>query len=192
MEGEITHLLAQIAAGDDQARQALLPLIYGDLKKRARRLSAREFSPLTLGTTGLLHECYLRLLGDHADRFQNRRHFFAAAAEAMRRILIERTRSLARLKRGGGAEHVELDADHAGETPMPDEVLALDQLLSQLEGHDSDMATVVKLRYFGGMSVEETAEALSMSPRSVNRAWTAARAWLKLHWIEGDGTTAPL
>jgi RNA polymerase sigma factor (TIGR02999 family) len=180
MEGEITRLLERIAAGDRAAQDVLLPLIYDDLKRRARRFSVAEAQPLTAGTTGLLHECYLRLLGGVGAGFQNRRHFFAAAAEAMRRILIERARALARIKRGAGAERVEIGAEHGDPAPSPEEVLALDQLLDQLAAHDAGMATVVKLRYFGGLSVEETAQALEVSPRSVNRAWTAARAWLAL------------
>ncbi|MCB1629709.1 MAG: RNA polymerase subunit sigma, partial [Xanthomonadales bacterium] len=117
-----------------------------------------------------------------APRFENRRHFFAAAGEAMRRILIERARALGRAKRGSHADHVELLPQQPDNLPRPDEVLAIDQLLSQLEGHDPDMATVVKLRYYGGMSIPETAQALSTSPRSVNRMWTAARAWLQARW----------
>lgn len=178
MDADITRLLERIAEGDAAAQDALLPLIYAELKRRARSLSAAELRALTSGTTGLLHDCYLRLFGGQPPRFENRRHFFAAAAEAMRRILIERARALARIKRGAGAQHFTLEAEHGEPVASPDEVLLVDELLAQLERHDPQMASVVKLRYFGGLSVVETAEALELSPRSVNRAWTAARAWL--------------
>ena len=189
---EITLLLERIAGGDNAALDDLMPLIYGDLKRRARALARRESDLLTIGTTGLLHECYLRLLGGNALEFKNRRHFYAAAGEAMRRILIERARALSRAKRGGGAEHVELHPEQLADAPGPEDVLVLDELLARLERHDPTMATVVKLRYFGGMSVAETAQALSISARSVNRAWTAARAWLQLRWDEArQGDRAP-
>ncbi|MCB1561536.1 MAG: hypothetical protein KDI75_10665 [Xanthomonadales bacterium] len=178
MDDRITQLLVRLGEGDPAAPEQLMTVIYEELKARARTLSARESGPLTLGTTGLLHEGYLRLLGHGPARFENRRHFFAAAGEAMRRILIERARSLSRQKRGAGAEHVPLDAEPAHDGPSPAQVLALDQLLDHLQEVDETLAAVVKLRWFGGLSVGETAEALDMSPRSVNRAWTAARAWL--------------
>jgi RNA polymerase sigma factor (TIGR02999 family) len=184
MPPDITQLLMRIAHGDSRARDELLPLVYEDLKRRARSFSAREGEALTLGTTGLLHEGYLRLVGEQTGRFENRRHFFAAAAEAMRRILIERARSLARIKRGSGAQRIALDENIATQAATPEEVLALDQMLAQLEARDEEMAIVVKLRYFGGMSVNETADALAISPRSVDRAWAAARAWLRLRLDE--------
>jgi RNA polymerase sigma factor (TIGR02999 family) len=190
VDGQITHLLGRIADGDEQAQHQLLASIYPDLKRRARALAGRERDALTLGVTGLLHESYLRLMGSGQARFQNRRHFYAAAGEAMRRILIERARSLARIKRGCSAERVALLDEHVADSAAPDEVLLLDQLLGQLEACDELMANVVKLRYFGGMSVEETAEALETSPRSVNRAWTGARAWLRLRLEEIDQSAA--
>lgn len=178
MDDRITQLLVRIGQNDAEAREQLMAVIYDELKSRARALSAREAGPITLGTTGLLHEGYLRLLGNGGGHFENRRHFFAAASEAMRRVLVERARGLARLKRGAGAEHVALDTEPATDAPSPEQVLGLDQLLDQLEAVDPNLAAVVKLRWFGGLSVEETAQALELSPRSVNRAWTAARAWL--------------
>lgn len=190
VDDQITQLLGRIADGDEQAQHQLLATIYPDLKRRARALAGRERDALTLGVTGLLHESYLRLIGPGQTRFENRRHFYAAAGKAMRRILIERARSLARIKRGSGAERIDLLDEHVAESVSPDDVLLLDQLLGQLEACDKLMANVVNLRYFGGMSVEETAEALETSPRSVNRAWTGARAWLRLRLEEMDPPAA--
>jgi RNA polymerase sigma factor (TIGR02999 family) len=140
---------------------------------------ARERPGQTLQPTALVHEAYLRLIADPAARWENRAHFFGAAAEAMRRILIERARRISRQKRGGGQAAVPLDEVEVAAPGEPEELLAIDLALTKLQAHDPEMAEVVKLRYFAGLTVEETAEALAMSPRGVNRAWTAARAWLK-------------
>jgi RNA polymerase sigma factor (TIGR02999 family) len=153
-------------------------LVYQELRRLARARLAREGHPLTLQPTGLVHETYLRLTGDGAGQWQSRGHFFAAAAEAMRRILIERARRAARLKRGAGLRQVSLEAADGTLTPIAESLLDLDRALDELEARDGEMAQVVKLRYFAGLSVDETAEALGSSPRSVNRLWTGARAWL--------------
>ncbi|MEM9529835.1 MAG: ECF-type sigma factor [Pseudomonadota bacterium] len=176
---EITQVLAGVNAGE-QDLEALLPLVYGELKRLAASQVAREVDVITMGATGLLHETYLRLSRSDT-QFQNRAHFFAAAGEAMRRILVERARALSAAKRGQRPTRITLNDAHQDlEQQTAVDVLALDSALSDLESRDPAMATVVKLRYFGGLTVEETAQALTVSARSVNRAWTAARAWLRV------------
>jgi RNA polymerase sigma factor (TIGR02999 family) len=176
---EVTRLLEQVRRGEKGASERLLPLVYDELRKLARSRMASEKPGHTLQPTALVHEAYLRLLGGGDAAWEGRGHFFAAAAEAMRRILIERARRTRRLKRGGALKRVELDDQLPAEAPRVDEVLAVDEALDRLEALDAQMAAVVKLRYFGGLTVEETAQALSTSTRSVNRLWTAARAWLR-------------
>jgi RNA polymerase sigma factor (TIGR02999 family) len=177
--GAVTELLSRVARQDHQAADELLQIVYGELRKLARAWMARERPGQTLQPTALVHEAYLRLIADPAARFENRQHFFGAAAEAMRRILIERARRVARQKRGGGQQPVPIDEVDVVAAGDPEEVLAVDLALSRLQERDPVMCEVVKLRYFAGLTVEETAEALALSPRSVNRLWTSARAWLK-------------
>jgi RNA polymerase sigma factor (TIGR02999 family) len=174
---EITRLLGDAASRERSDR--LLDALYPELKRLAQAKMARERADHTLSPTALVHEAWLRLVGAPAHSFENRAHFFAVAAEAMRRILIEHARAKSRQKRDGGAR-VDLDAIEA---PLADGVdtetmLALDAALTELEALDAAMAQVAVLRWFGGLSVEETAAALETSPRSVNRLWTQARAWL--------------
>ena len=176
---EVTRLLAEIQGGRREATDRLLPILYAELRRMARAQMARERPGQTLEPTALVHEAYLRLVGNEHLPWQNRAHFFAASAEAMRRILIERARRIARLKHGGGQMRVTLDAEAPDLARSPERFLELDRALSRLEGQDAQMAQVVKLRYFAGLTIPETASALELSPRSVNRAWTAARAWLK-------------
>ncbi len=177
--GDVTRLLLEIGRGNEQAVDQLIPLVYGELRRLASARMSRERPGSTLQPTALVHEAYLRLVRDEAARWENRAHFFGAAAEAMRRILIERARSVRRLKRGGGAERVSLSEVAVDRSlPAAEDLLALDEALTRLEARDAAMARVVKLRYFAGMSVEEVADALALAPRSVNRLWTAARAWL--------------
>jgi RNA polymerase sigma factor (TIGR02999 family) len=173
----VTRLLQDLGAGRREAAAQLLPLVYDELRRLARARLARERASLHQPTS-LVHEAYLRLVGDAECRWANRAHFFAAAAEAMRRIGVERARRRARLKRGGGGRRVTLDDDVPAAGPDPDETLALDAALARLEARDAAMADVVKLRYFAGLTVEETARAMELSPRSVKRLWAAARAWL--------------
>ena len=174
----VTLLIEQIGSGNLYAAEELLPLVYEEMRRLARARLAREAPGHTLAPTGLVHEAYLRLVEDPEMRWENRAHFFAAAAEAMRRILIERARRYARQKHGGGRRRVSVDEDVLGSEPRAEELLDLDRALGKLEARDTVMARVVKLRYFGGLTVEETAQALDTSARSVNRLWTAARAWL--------------
>lgn len=176
---EITHALQQCASGQENL-DTVLPMVYSELKQMAKNRIASESDLITMGATGLLHEAYLRLAGSHVG-FENRAHFFAAAGEAMRRILIERARALATKKRGQRPTRISLD-DYPTDSDTADavELMALDSALTRLEARDPAMATVVKLRYFGGLTVAETAQALTVSSRSVNRAWNAARAWLRV------------
>jgi RNA polymerase sigma factor (TIGR02999 family) len=183
----VTVLLDQIRRGEKGASERLLPVVYDELRRLARARMAAEKPGHTLQPTALVHEAYLRLLGSGETAWDGRGHFFAAAAEAMRRILIERARRARRIKRGGELKRVELDDQVPVEGPRVDEVLAVDEALSRLEARDAQMAAVVKLRYFGGLTVEETAQALGTSARSVNRLWTAARAWLRGEIPPGGG-----
>ncbi len=185
---QVTRILEAISAGDTRAADELLPLVYEELRGMARARMAREKPGQTLQPTALVHEVYLRLLGSEQAGWENRAHFFAAAGEAMRRILIERARRRARLKRGGDPKSVAWEQARNRDDPRSEELLALDQALGRLEEHDLQMGTVVKLRYFAGFTVEETASALGTSARSVNRLWTASRAWL-LREMTRDGAT---
>ena len=173
-----TRLIRQVAEGDRHAAEELLPLVYDELRSLARAKMAREKPGQTLQPTALVHEAYIRLVQGADPGWEGRRHFFGAAAEAMRRILIERARRQAAGKHGGEAERVTL-TDVAGEQPVePETLIAIDEALTRLEKIDAEMADVVKLRYFAGMSVEETAESLRLSTRTVSRHWMGARAWL--------------
>jgi RNA polymerase sigma factor (TIGR02999 family) len=175
----ITQVLARFGP-DGGPTDELIQLVYAELRALARAWMAREPAGHTLPPTALVHEAYLRLVTDPSMKWENRRHFFGAAAEAMRRILIERARRVSRQKRGGHQQRVELDEELTpSEEPAVEEVLGVHHALDELEAMDPDMAQVVKLRYFGGLTVEETAQAMGESPRTVNRHWTAARAWLK-------------
>jgi RNA polymerase sigma factor (TIGR02999 family) len=158
----------------------LLPEVYEELRKLARARLAREHQPnQTLQPTALVHEAYLRISRDRQDQPWDRRgHFFAAAALAMRRILVERARHYRRVKHGQAVEHVELDHEIAGVDPALTDVVALDEALTRLEQIDQRKAQIVSLRYFAGLSIEETAAALDLSPATVKNEWTFARAWL--------------
>ena len=171
---QITRILNSSA----NPAEELLPLVYSELRAIARRKMAAEKPGQTLQATALVHEAFLRLVGDSSD-FENRRHFFSAAAEAMRRILIEQARRKSRQKHGGGQRRTETPVDAVGlDTERSADMLDLDAALTELEALDKAMTDVVKLRYFAGLTVQETASALDISPRAVNRHWTAARAWL--------------
>jgi RNA polymerase sigma factor (TIGR02999 family) len=175
-----------------RSAETLLPLIYDALRQLARSRLARERPGQTLQPTALVHEAYLRLGGDASPAWDNPGHFFAAAAEAMRRILIERARRYRRVRHGGGQRRTTLNALQAGGANFAsdrEELLAVDQALTRLEARDAVMAQVVKMRYFAGLTVAETAAALETSHRSVNRLWTEARAWL---YREVHGTPASI
>jgi RNA polymerase sigma factor (TIGR02999 family) len=180
-DGELTHVLDALNRGEPLAAEQLLPLVYDELRRLARQRMARESADHTLQPTALVHEAYLRLLGDQDKRgWQNRGHFYAAAAEAMRRILIEAARRKASLKRGGNRVRVDLPNDLAEqELSSSDSLLALDEALKKLELADPDAFKLVMLRYFGGLTVEEAAAVVGVSPRTAKRNWAFARAWLQ-------------
>ena len=176
----VTRLLREVEAGKPQAAEALLPLVYDQLRELARHRMAEERAGHTLQATALVHEAYLRLVGDRPAGWAGRAHFFHAAAEAMRRILIEHARARGRVKRGGGAERLRVPLsviDLAAEND-PGEILDLDEAVCRLESESPDVAAVVRLRFYAGLTIEETAEALGISPQSVKRDWAYARAWL--------------
>jgi RNA polymerase sigma factor (TIGR02999 family) len=189
---EVTRILSDLAHGDAHAAAQLLPLVYDELRHLAAARLAAEPSGQTLQPTALVHEAYLRLLGPTDEvRWDNRGHFFAAAAEAMRRILVENARRRRRLRHGGGRHRVELDeALLPIEAPVED-LLALDEALERLAGVDEQAAAMVKLRYFAGMSTEQAAELLGLPERSGYRTWAFARAWLYRRLQEGGGTPPP-
>jgi RNA polymerase sigma factor (TIGR02999 family) len=163
---------------DDRRLDALLPVVYEELRRLAAAYLRRERPGQTLQPTALVHEAYLRLMKDRPDRWQNRAHFCAIAAHSMRQILIERARARGARKRGGAQPRVTLDEGLvAGEAPSVD-LVALNEALDRLEAMDPEQARLVELRYFGGLTIEETAEAMKISPASVKRHWTVARAWL--------------
>ncbi|MBI2833037.1 MAG: RNA polymerase subunit sigma-70 [Acidobacteria bacterium] len=174
----VTELLEGAAAGDRDALAALLPLVYDELRRIAARYLRRERPGQTLQATALVHEAYIRLLRDSDLSWQNRPHFLAIAANVMRQILIERARARLAAKRGGGRARVPLrDSLVAGDGTTVD-LLALDEALTRLAAADAERARVVELRFFGGLTIEETAEAMNVSPATVKRAWTFAKAWL--------------
>lgn len=176
----LTRLLDEVHSGDSHAAEALLPLVYEQLRRLARSRMQRERPDQTLQATALVHEVYLRLVDQsQAQRWDGRWHFYAAAAEAMRRILVERARNRARLKRGGGLNRVSLDsAQELTVDQPPDDLLALDLALTELARERPEEAKLVNLRYFGGLSVEQAAEALGISVATAGRDWRYARAWL--------------
>jgi RNA polymerase sigma factor (TIGR02999 family) len=177
---EVTRILSAIEQGDLQAAEQLLPLVYEDLRKLAAQKLAQEKPGQTLEATALVHEAYLRLIGGSAEqRWDSRGHFFSAAAEAMRRILVEHARRKQSLKRGGEFEREELNESAIVLSAPPDELLAVNEALEKLAIEDPSAAQLVKLRYFVGMTMEEAASALDMAPRSAERLWTYARVWLQ-------------
>lgn len=174
----VTALLEAWGHGDDGALGRLIPVVYRELRRVAHRYMARERMGHTLQTTALVNEAYLRLVDLHPFSWQDRVHFFAISARLMRRILVDDARARESLKRGGGAVHVSLD-EVSPATREPDvDVLALDEALTKLTAFDSRKARVVELRYFAGLTVEETADALEVSPETVLRDWTIAKLWL--------------
>jgi RNA polymerase sigma factor (TIGR02999 family) len=175
---QITWLLSEAVRGDGHAAQELLPLIYEQLRELARRRMTDERAGHTLQATALVHEAYVRLVGDREVPWSGRAHFFAAAAEAMRRILIDHARAHNGAKRGGGRRRIPLNVVDLAAPDQFAEIVSLDEALSRLEGVSGELAEVVRLRFYAGLSVEETAEALGVAPRTVERRWAGARAWL--------------
>ncbi len=199
---QVTQALDAAASGDPAATDALLPLVYDELRRLARQRLSREGPGLTLQPTALVHEAFMRLVGDAEIHWNSRGHFFAAAARAMRRILIERARRVRSLKHGG--EHAregrlnldELDGDAPADLTIAvddqrEQLVQLDQALHRLEHHDARKAEVVMLRFFAGLSIEHTAAALELSPATVKNEWRFARAWLHSEMEHQQSHAAP-
>jgi RNA polymerase sigma factor (TIGR02999 family) len=182
---DVTQALTDLTAGDPEALDRLLPVVYEHLRTIARRELRRERPDHTLNATALVHEAYLRLVQLDRIDWEGRAHFFGAAANAMRRILISYARMKKAEKRGSGAEHASLDDVVVAARERPDHLLALDEALGRLGAIDERQARVVECRYFAGMSVEETAAALGISPATVKRDWVMARAWLNRALADG-------
>jgi RNA polymerase sigma factor (TIGR02999 family) len=179
---EITRILGQIDRADGAAAEKLLPLVYQELRALAARRMARQRPGQTLSATALVHEAYLRIVGDDErqsrQQWENRGHFFAAAAEAMRRILIDNVRRKQRPKHGGDRERIDLDEEPLLSPAKSDQLLELDEALNRFAAEDSDKAELVKLRYFAGLTLEECAFARGISVSTAKRQWAYARAWL--------------
>ena len=175
---EITALLLRWSEGDQEALDCLLPQIYPELRRIARHYMAKENSQHTLQTSALINEAYLRLVDGHAVQWQSRGHFFAVAAHVMRHILIDHARRYRYGKRGAGATHLALDDVSVTIRERAAEFIALDEALDRLAQVDARKSQLVELRFFGGMTVEETAEVMKISPITVKREWRAAKAWL--------------
>jgi RNA polymerase sigma factor (TIGR02999 family) len=176
---EVNRLLREWGGGDQQALERLMPLIYSELRQLAHRCLYRERPGHTLQTTALVHEAYLKLTDQRDARWQNRAHFFAIAAQAMRRILVDSARRHTAVKRGGPAENLSLD-EAANVSVEPDPILLpLDEALSRLAEMDPQQSRIVELRYFGGLTIEETAEVMGLSKDTVKNEWAMARAWLR-------------
>jgi RNA polymerase sigma factor (TIGR02999 family) len=176
---DVTRILSAMENGDQLAAEQLLPLVYEELRRLAGQKLAHETPGLTLTATALVHEAYVRLVDvDQAQKWDSRGHFFAAAAEAMRRILVERARRKRGIKHGGDRVREELNISLIGAPEIPEDLLALDEALSKLAETDKTAADVVNLRYFAGLTGKETADVLGVSERTADRIWAFARAWL--------------
>jgi RNA polymerase sigma factor (TIGR02999 family) len=175
---DVTQLLAAWGRGDQDALDRLMPVVYDELHRIADRALNRERTGHTLQTTALVHEAYLRLVNQRAAQVQSRAHFYAIASQLVRRILVDHARRRASAKRGAGAPAVTLETDIADDTPAVDP-LALDEALTRLAALDAQQSRIVEMRFFGGLTVEETADVLGISPRTVKRDWSMARAWLR-------------
>jgi RNA polymerase sigma factor (TIGR02999 family) len=174
----VTRLLGDWSGGDDGALEKLFPLVQPELHRLAHHYMSRERAGHTLQTTAILNEAYLRLVENTQPPWQNRSHFVAAAAQLMRRIMVDHARQRHSLKRGGGALRITLDEAAWVTESRSEELLALDEALEKLAAQDPRKSQIVELRYFGGLTIEETADFLKLSPRTVRREWTMAKAWL--------------
>jgi RNA polymerase sigma factor (TIGR02999 family) len=187
---DVTRILNAIRHGDAQATDELLPIVYEELRLLAAQKLARETPGQTLQATALVHEAYLRLAGERGQDWQNRGHFFAAAAEAMRRILIDNARRKKSLKRGGGHQRVDLQhVTPTAETRIaPDDLLALNDALEALVRTDAKVADLVKLRFFAGLTAQQAARVLGISHNTADAYWAYARAWLRVEMTQGTGS----
>jgi RNA polymerase sigma factor (TIGR02999 family) len=182
---DVTRILSAIEQGDPHAAEQLLPLVYDELRLLAAQRLASEKPGQTLQATALVHEAYLRLVGDQ--HFDNSGHFFAAAAEAMRRILLNRARDKGRLKRGGERHRVDLDHIEIALDTRDEDLIALDEALAELGLEDPDAARLVNVRFFAGLTLKDAAASLGLPQRTAERQWTYARAWLYARLRRGDG-----
>ena len=184
---EVTQILNAIEQGDPHAAEELLPLVYDELRKLAAQRLSKEKPGQTLQATALVHEAYLRLVGaQKVQSWGSRGHFFAAAAEAMRRILLNRARDKKRAKRGGERRRVDLDRIEIALDTSDEQLIALDEALSQLAAEDPDAARLVNLRFFAGLTQKDAAVSLGLAPRTAERQWAYARAWLHAELKKGD------
>jgi RNA polymerase sigma-70 factor, ECF subfamily len=185
--GEVTLLLAEMKRGNSEALPRLIPLVYNELRRLAGHYLQAEREGHTLQATALVHEAYLRLAGQNRTEWQNRAQFMAVAAQLMRRILVDYARQRISEKRGGGRAPLDLDVlEIADGLQQSEQMLAVDEALARLAAMDPQQGQVVEMRYFGGMTVEETAEALSIAPRTVKREWAIAKAWLRVEISSRD------
>ena len=184
---EVTLLLSRLADGDPKAATLLMPLVYEELRQIAARYMNRERSDHTLQATALVHEAYLRLVEQRATNWKNRAHFFCVAAQLMRRILVDHARGNLRAKRGGKQQHVSLDEVAILSKDQSAEILAVDEALERLRVFDVRQSQIVEMRFFGGLTTDETAEVLKTSPSTVEREWALARAWLYMQLRDSDG-----
>jgi len=184
---QITELLVRWRGGDQQALDDLVPLVYAELRQIAHHYLQRERSDHTLQSTALVHEAYVRLVGHNVPQWQDRAHFFGVAARVMRQILVEYARSHQAAKRGGGACKVTLNDDlEAASKPVDLDVIMLDDALKGLAMLDEQQSKIVELRFFAGLSIEDTSQVLGISPATVSREWTSARAWLHREVTRGS------
>jgi len=175
---EVTQLLINWSKGDKAALEMLVPLVHSELRRLARRYLGREHPGHTLQTSALINAAYMRLIDQDSVQWQNRAHFFAVAAQVMRHILVDHGRAHLYAKRGGGAHKVSLDEVEAITRQRAEELVALDDALNKLATLDARKSQIIELRFFGGLTIEETAEAMKMSPKTVTREWRSAKAWL--------------
>ncbi len=175
---DVTQVLQAVGRGQARATEDLLPLVYDELRRLAAARMAQEAAGQTLQATALVHEAWLRLVGDGERTWQNRAHFFGAAAEAMRRILIENARRKSRLKRGGGLVRVDISEINLAERTPDDKILMIGEALERLEAEDPERAQIVVMKFFGGLTNQEVAESLGVTERTVERRWAFAKAWL--------------
>lgn len=183
---DVTRILNSIEQGDVRAADELLPAVYDELRRLAAWKLSQERPGQTLQATALVHEAYIRLVGEEAGTWKSRSHFFAAAAEAMRRILIENARRKQSLKRGGDRQRVDIDDAILAIGESSEDLIALDEALAKLAQEDPEVAELVKLRYFAGLTIEQTAEVLGVSSRTADRYWSYARAWLYQEITRGN------
>jgi RNA polymerase sigma factor (TIGR02999 family) len=184
---EVSRILTAAENGDPQAASQLLPLVYDELRRLARQRMARETPGQSLTATALVHDAYLRIVAPgNRQQWEGRGQFFAAAAEAMRRLLIERARRKRSTKHGGQNQQINIDHVRLGIESPGDDILALDEALQELESHDQQAADLVKLRFFAGLGHQEAAQALGIGRRTADRLWVAARAWLYQRLSDGS------